>query len=277
MHSQNRWTGIVMGVVLGVLFSGAIVWAGILEPIAGPTEAGSQMYTLDQIYHRLNNGLELPKMTTFSEPWTGPGGTMHRLDVIYDLIGERAPVPRTGQTSTVPFPAETGSDGYHQRGVAWPNPRFTDNANGTVTDKLTGLIWLRNANCTDTVGGINKSSGTLSWLMALTWSNNLAAGHCGLTDGSTAGQWRLPNLREMQSLIHYGFTVPALPNTSGLGKWTEGNPFAGVQSLYHWSCTTYTNSATGGHAYRVGLLDGIVDQGNKSSDTHYVWPVRGGQ
>ena len=59
------------------------------------------MYTLDQIYHRLNNGLEVPKMTTFSEPWTG-------------------------LTSTVPFLSPAGSDGAHQRGVAWPNPRFTE-------------------------------------------------------------------------------------------------------------------------------------------------------
>ena len=36
MHSQNRWTGIVVVVVLGVLFSGAIVWAGSLEPSVGP-------------------------------------------------------------------------------------------------------------------------------------------------------------------------------------------------------------------------------------------------
>jgi hypothetical protein len=40
--------------------------------------------------------------------------------------------------------SESGSTG-----VAWPNPRFTDNSDGTVTDNLTGLIWLKNANCTD--------------------------------------------------------------------------------------------------------------------------------
>ena len=264
MHSQNRWTGIVVVVVLGVLFSGAIVWAGILEPIAGPTEAGSQMYTLDQIYHRLNNGLEVPKMTTFSEPWTGPGGTMHRLDMIYDLIGERAPVPRTGQTLTVPFPAPVGSDGALQRGVAWPNPRFTINANGTVTDKLTGLIWLRNANCFGMMDGLD----------ALSAANTLAAGNCGLTDGSTAGQWRLPNVGEMQSLIHYGFHSPALPNTSGLGQWTEGNPFTGVQSFYYWSSTTFASNT--GKAWLVDLWYGSVYFDYKSY-TSYVWPVRGGQ
>jgi len=32
-------------------------------------------------------------------------------------------------------------------GVSWPSPRFTDNGNGTVTDNLTGLIWLKHASC----------------------------------------------------------------------------------------------------------------------------------
>ena len=107
-----------------------------------------------------------------------------------------------------------------------------------MTDKLTGLIWLKDANCTDTVGGINKSTGLLTWANAPIWSNNLAGGKCGLTDGSTAGQWRLPNVREMQSLVDYGFFNPALCNTVGSGKWTEGVPFIGVQSDIYWSSTT---------------------------------------
>ena len=78
-----------------------------------------------------------------------------------------------------------------EKGVAWPNPRFTDNGNGTVTDNLTGLIWLKNANC----------FGAKDWAMALSDANTLNNGECGLTDGSVEGDWRLPNVREMQSLI----------------------------------------------------------------------------
>ena len=50
-----------------------------------------------------------------------------------------APVPKSGQTT----PYEPGDDGYLQRGAAWPNPRFSDNNDGTVTDNLNGLIWLK--------------------------------------------------------------------------------------------------------------------------------------
>jgi hypothetical protein len=276
MHSQNRWTGIVVGVVLGVLFSGAIVWAGSLEPSEGPTAAVSQMFTLDQIYNRINNGAEATKMTTFTEPSSGPtAGTMHTLDEIYTLAGLRAPVPRTGQTPTVPLnPVPAGSDGALQKGVTWPNPRFTDNNNGTVTDNLTGLTWLRNANCTDTVGGIIKTSGLLTWNNALTWSSSLAAGRCGLTDGSTAGQWRLPNVREMQSLFHYAFSNPPLPNTSGLGKWTEGNPFTGVQSNNYWSSTAFAGATV--NRWSVNLNLGSANPAG-NTEPYCVWPVRGGQ
>jgi len=81
----------------------------------------------------------------------------------------------------------TGQDGDKLAGVASPTPRFVDNGNGTVTDKLTGLIWLKNANC----------FGEVNWQTALNNANSLANGHCGLTDNSTAGQWRLPNLAEL--------------------------------------------------------------------------------
>lgn len=68
--------------------------------------------------------------------------------------------------------------------------RFTDNGNGTVTDSITGLIWLKNANCFN----------LQVWNAALSLANGLANGTCSLTDGSTAGQWRLPNRSELQSL-----------------------------------------------------------------------------
>ena len=101
-----------------------------------------------------------------------------------------APVEKTGQTGcwdasgTSETCAGTGQDGELQKGVSWPDPRFTDNGDGTVTDNLTGLIWLKNANC----------FGQRTWANALSDCNNLASGSCGLTDGSSAGDWSLPNV-----------------------------------------------------------------------------------
>ncbi len=142
-------------------------------------------------------------------------------------------IPQTGQTDLY----AVGDDGDLQMGVAWPDPRFTDNEDGTVTDNLTGLLWLKDANC----------FGGRSWANALSDANGLADGGCGLSDGSLAGDWRLPNVKELQSLIHYGVHDPALPDTSGMGQWSEGDPFTGVLC------------AVTGCAYG-----------------YFVWPVRGG-
>ena len=181
--------------------------------------------------------------------------------------GAPSPVPKTGAGEIYinSYTLQAGEDGLLQKGVAWPDPRFTDNSDGTVTDNLTGLIWLKDANCRDTVGGINRSdfSGSLLWANALTWSNNLANGDCGLSDGSTAGQWRLPNVRELFSLIDWGeMFEPAL---------TSGHPFDNVQG-HHWSSTTKPTT----WAWTVNLGDGYVAFVGKANH-RYVWPVRGGQ
>ena len=176
-------------------------------------------------------------------------------------------------TFSAPFPVAKTGDPTENSGVDWPNPRFTDNANGAVTDNLTGLVWLKNANCEDTVGGITKIGGKLLWANAMTWAVNLASGKCGLIDGSVPGQWRLPNIKELSSLVDAGFYNPSVPNTAGTGQWTAGDPFTGVQSHLYWSSTSYAGYT--GYAWLVGLSDGNVLTGGKA-DAIYVWPVRGG-
>ena len=160
-------------------------------------------------------------------------------------------VPKTGQIT----PFLTGDDGSLQKGVAWPTPRFTDNNNGTVTDNLTKLIWTKNAN----------AFGQRTWVQALSDANNLQAGYGGLTDGSKPGDWRLPNLRELQSLIDYGRSFVALP---------AGHPFVGVVSDHYWSSTTcipYTD-----RVWYVSFFGGDLDTNAKSGSFLYVWCVRGG-
>ena len=197
------------------------------------------------------------------EPGAAPGSTMHTLDEIYNKLDQLVPggglasVEKTGQTTSY----ATGDDGDLEKGVTWPNPRFTDNNDGTVTDNLTGLVWLKDAN----------SFGTKTWADALIACNALAADGTDLTDGSSAGDWRLPNIKELQSLIHYGFYDPSLPDTAGTGKWSEGNPFFAVLSDGYWSSTTYEGYTD--YAWSVSMHYGNVSSGSKDT-SHYVWPVR---
>jgi hypothetical protein len=57
-----------------------------------------------------------------------------------------------------------------------------DNKNGTIADDAHGIVWLKNATCL----------GWSGWWSAGTSVARLQSGMCGLSDKSTAGQWRLP-------------------------------------------------------------------------------------
>ena len=151
---------------------------------------------------------------------------------------------RTGQT--VSYGA--GDDGDVQAGVVWPTPRFSDNRDGTITDYLTGLIWLKNANC----------FGTRNWSDALNLSNGLASGSCGLSDGSLAGDWRLPNRKEVFSLVDFSSFRPALP---------DGHRFTNVQSSGYWTASTYAGDSS--RAWLVIFIAGTSGHNNKTYDSLY--------
>ena len=135
------------------------------------------------------------------------------------------------------------------------SPRLTDNGNGTVTDNLTGLTWLKNADC----------FGPASWADALAFCKALKNGQCGLTDGSIPGDWRLPSIRELHSLIDYHNYNPALPS---------GYPFTDVRSDVYWSSTVYAGSDK--IIWTVGMYGGFVSVVSAEGRNADVWPVRGG-
>ena len=225
MRSKYILIGLV-GVVVGVLLASvAVVLAGDIDSPAGPTATGGQMYTLEQIYNRLNDGRAVTKMTTFTEPGSGPGATGRTLDEVMAVAKPGAlakRVNKTGQTqcwdqvdNLTPC-VLTGQDGEYQMGIdpvftpssgttgsyntpAWTGVRFTDNGDGTVTDNLTTLIWLKDASCSDLPGTDADGKGT--WSEALSAARNLENGTCGLSDGSSERDWRLPNVNELHSLI----------------------------------------------------------------------------
>ncbi len=105
------------------------------------------------------------------------------------------------------------------------------------------------------------------WSDALTTANGLASGYAGLTDGSKAGDWRLPNVRELLSLVDYGSSFPALP---------AGHPFINVVSSSYWTSTTDAFYTAGGYAWYVSFNHGWVEY-NDDLAQYYVWCVRGGK
>jgi hypothetical protein len=198
-------------------------------------------------------------------------------------------VLRTGQSAVF----ATGDDGDLQMGISWPNPRFTDNGDGTVTDNLTGLIWLQDAHCPEGQSDDPRLVGMMPWADALAWSSALfdgcttcggSEGDCGLSDGSVAADWRLPNRFELESLLDLAFSDPALSNAAGTAQWVEGDAFYDVQSTdddtypnsYYWSSTTTAWDST--LAWFVNPFRGNTWVAWKTGDlVATVWPVRGGQ
>ncbi len=189
---------------------------------------------------------------------------------VYDL-------PKTGQEVSY----AGGDDGDIKAGIEWPSPRFTDNGDGTVTDNLTGLMWLKDGGC----------MGRNSWNNALNvvsdFNINSVKYNCvGYTANYT--DWRLPNVRELESLLNYGEVNPAI--------WLNTEGFSNIKGYYYWS-STHLSKATSmvsvtdrdfrfnskynwrtrinSSAWIINMSDGKSTIGN-GSYSYYVLPVRGG-
>ena len=167
----------------------------------------------------------------------------------------------------------TGQDGELLKGAEWPVPRFTDNGDGTVSDHLTGLVWLKDASC----------AGVPGWADALTFpkvlwdgSTLVGGGDCNIDDGSKEGDWRLPSIWELMSLLDYEYASPMVPNAMGDGQWSNGNPFINIStSAYYWSSTTSTDQPT--HAFAVNFGSGYAEAVLKTDSSPTAWVVRNGR
>jgi hypothetical protein len=157
--------------------------------------------------------------------------------------------------------------------------RYVDCGNGTVTDTETGLIWLKQSDCL----------GAKDWAAANQAAAALKSGDCSstanpLSDGSSAGDWRLPTRDEWIATVAdakaLGCTAsagkdPSLTNDAGTGCLSEGPPsFSGVASNFYWSSTSHGVAI---HAWSMTLSSGFVlADAIKEINALRVWPVRGG-
>ena len=264
---RKQYRIVMKSVVVAMSFLMACrVSAGSLDPTNAP---GPTMHTLEEIYQKQVDtdqkvgALVSPKMLSSTTTVVNAGyyAATNLTQVDADLLaaniksnvtifgvvgslGAPAPVPKTGQTTSY----QAGDDGDYENGADLPSPRFTIQANtNCVKDNLTGLVWARNAN----IGG------GMTWSVAITSCETLNYG--GFSD------WRLPNRRELFSLIDDGQSGPALPS---------GHPFIEVMQGSYWSSSTY--AAFTGNAWYVYMYYGFMNNDDKSR-TGYSWPVRGGQ
>ncbi|CAC9624167.1 hypothetical protein [uncultured Gammaproteobacteria bacterium] len=91
----------------------------------------------------------------------------------------------------------------------WENSRYTDHSDGTVTDKQTTLMWKK---CIQGLSGNDCSTGTSS---KYNWAQALQLGGSSF---SSYNDWRLPNKKELKSLLARRCREPSInesvfPNT----------------------------------------------------------------
>ncbi len=164
--------------------------------------------------------------------------------------------------------------------------RYADMGDGTILDCNTDLLWLKDASCADLAG--TDTAGRGDWTTAVAAAAALANGTCGLTDGSAAGDWRLPAMAEVcgswpgsfvwetgiceaaVGLIDDAYLYPMVTNTAGDAQWSEGNPFSGVKSNMYWSSDTYSTS----DSWVADLGSISISYYSDTTDYIYIWPVR---
>jgi len=136
-------------------------------------------------------------------------------------------------------------DGYYQKGVT---PNYS-RANEVVTDHITGLQWQDNA---------DAKTITEYWA-GVQWQE--AKDYCAALELGGYSDWRLPNRKELEGLIDYGRTHPAI------------NPVFINIEYHYWSSTTRAGDSD--FAWAVSFRYGWNSYFRKHSRDH-VRCVRAG-
>jgi hypothetical protein len=177
--------------------------------------------------------------------------------------------------------------------AACATDRYVDMGDGTVLDCNTDLLWLQDATC-DALG--EEYDDLASYADAVAAVAALADGSCGLSDGSTAGDWRLPTMVELcagwtdpntgevcyeasygypnTGLIDNDCELPPVVTTDGdcaSYSYPDGDPFVGIpgSSYSVWSTTEKDVS----NMWSVEMYQGGA-YGYSKTASAMVWPVR---
>ncbi len=140
------------------------------------------------------------------------------------------------------------SNSYHVRAVRGgffgATNKFVINSNKTVTDTSTGLMWQQ------------ENEFFAGWGSALLYCENLSL--AGYDD------WRLPTIKELQSIVGHEFYGPSI----------DSEAFPVAKSAHYWSSTTKGQFYQ--MSWRTTFYHGEIGGDNKP-DNYYVRAVRGGQ
>jgi len=152
----------------------------------------------------------------------------------------RRSLPATGQTTcwdsagTIIPCAGTGQDGDVEAGAPLA---YTDNGDGTITDTSTGLMWAKKSLEGSPAANLHHRDGMYTWADA--FSAYVAALNAGGFAGYT--DWRLPNIKELQSIANYEHANPSVSSvfdTGCVASCTVLTCSCTALSAFYWSSST---------------------------------------
>ena len=137
-------------------------------------------------------------------------------------------------------PAGTPRYVYFVRGnTLYGINNFIDNGDGTITDNATGLMWSQN----DSGDGVNTGPRSgMNWEEALAWAQQMNSGnYLGYSD------WRLPNAKEMQSIVDYS-KAPDATGSAAIDPVFNTTRITneGGEADYPWFWTSTTHARSNG-------------------------------
>ena len=156
------------------------------------------------------------------------------------------------------------SDYAFVRAVRGPAPaagqRFVGNGDGTITDRVTRLVWEKKCDCP---GGLHDFDSRLPWSFdgeqATIWD---WLDEVNSEDGEGFARhhdWRIPNIKELATLLDHGRSAPNIFAAFTQAKCNDlGDPRCSwTEPGLHWSSTTFADFPA--HALATSFSLGYVD------------------
>ncbi len=146
---------------------------------------------------------------------------------------------------------------------------FVESGEGTVLDRATGLTWMREDS--GVAGAGDAGDGTMDWPSALAW--------CEGQTLAGADDWRLPNAKELQSIVDYTRS-PDTTQSAAIDPLFEATPIVNEMGAadygFYWTSTSHLDGQTpGSDAVYVVFGRAIGQMNGTTMDVHGAGAQRG--
>lgn len=145
---------------------------------------------------------------------------------------------------------------------------FHDNGDGTITDRATGLMWMKPDSGHQQAG--SNGDGRMDWQQALAWAEGVE--HAGHTD------WRLPNAKELQSIVDYTRS-PSTTSSAAIDPVFEVSTVTAEDEKrsgpFYWTSTTHASVSGGPAAVYVAFGEARGWMRDRRSGDYVLLDVHG--